>query len=72
MRSTFLVLLLSVAVGGVWLAKSQPGAAPTPAAEQSPARNSAVSEHDWAKHALDRTAELKQQIARQRQEDDVK
>lgn len=68
MRSTFVVLLLSLAVGGVWLSKSyhkESDSAP------QPATTSQVSPHDWAKQALDRTAEVKRAVAKQRKENDV-
>lgn len=66
MRSTFLILLLSLGVGGLWLSKSyhKPGEAQVPAKKQE------VSEHNWAKHALDRTEEVKRQVAQHRQEND--
>ncbi len=63
MRSMIIVLLLSAALAGVWAMKSrseQPPVAP---------KTSQTSEHNWAKNALDRTAELKQQVAQQRKED---
>ncbi|MFN2477199.1 MAG: hypothetical protein ABR526_12770 [Chthoniobacterales bacterium] len=59
-----LICLLSAALAGVWVMKSQGGAAkPVPEPKQQ------TSEHNWAKHSLDRTAELKQQIAQQQKED---
>lgn len=66
MRSTFVVLLLSLAVGGMYLVNARKE--PTPAATAVNATPK-VSEHDWAKHALDRTADLKRQVAQQRKED---
>lgn len=65
MRSTLLILLLSLAVGGMYLVNARKE--PTPAATAVNATK--VSEHDWAKHALDRTADLKRQVAQQRKED---
>jgi hypothetical protein len=65
MRSTVLILLLSLGVGGVWLAKSHQKENDAP----QPPQATAVSEHNWAKHALDRTAEVKRQVAQQRKED---
>jgi hypothetical protein len=64
MRAMALICFLSAALAGVWSIKSHGGEA-KPAAQPKPQ----TSEHDWAKHALDRTAELKQQVAQQRRED---
>lgn len=64
MRSMGLIFFLSAAVLGVWLTKSQQGAA-KPASQP----RAQASEHNWAKQALDRTSELKQQVAQQRTED---
>jgi thiol:disulfide interchange protein len=64
MRSMVLIFLLSAALVGVWLMKSKPAAA-EPTAQ--PTRQ--TSDHNWAKNALDRTAELKKQVAQQRRED---
>jgi hypothetical protein len=64
MRSMILIFLLGAAVAGVWLMKGQRDQ-PKPAAQPK----TQTSEHDWAKHALDRTAELKKQVAQQRRED---
>ena len=64
MRSMVLILILSAALAGVWQMKSgRNEAKPT----LQPKRQ--TSEHDWAKTALDRTAELKKQVAQQRKED---
>ena len=63
MRSMVLIFFLSAALAGVWLMKSrkaEPIAAPV---------RPQTSEHNWAKNALDRTAELKRQVAQQRKED---
>lgn len=59
-----LILFLSAALAGVWQIKSR---ATEPKAAPEPKRQ--TSEHNWAKQALDRTAELKQQVAQQRRED---
>jgi len=64
MRSTLLILFLAAAVIVVWLAKS-----PDRLTLKAPPKPSEVSEHDWAKRALDRTADVKRQIAQQRKED---
>lgn len=49
----------------VFQKKSEPPAAPEQVVTlTTPAR--ATSEHDWAKHALDRTAQAKQDVLRQR------
>ncbi|MFL6537495.1 MAG: hypothetical protein ACJ8JD_04860 [Chthoniobacterales bacterium] len=36
------------------------------AAPAQPAKVSAVSEHDWAKHSLNRAAEVKREVLRER------
>jgi hypothetical protein len=64
MRSTFVILLLSLGVGGLWLAKSHRTAS-------EPEKHQQVSRHDWAKQALDRTAEVKRQVAQQRKENEA-
>ncbi len=64
MRSTLLILFLAAAVIVVWLVKS-----PDRLTLKAPPKPSEVSEHDWAKQALDRTADVKRQIAQQRKED---
>ncbi|HEX4638950.1 MAG TPA: hypothetical protein VH170_05630 [Chthoniobacterales bacterium] len=46
-------------------AKDQPSAQSTPAPRQT-------SEHDWAKHSLDTTHSVIDQVKRQRKDDDLK
>jgi len=64
MRSTLLILFLAAAVIVVWVVKS-----PDRPTLKTPPKPAEVSEHDWAKQALDRTADVKRQIAQQRKED---
>ncbi len=67
MRSTVLIALLALAVVLVWLHKSNKDSTPP-----RQAKSSEVSQHDWAKHALDRAADVKRQVAQQREEDGAK
>jgi hypothetical protein len=63
-----LVVLLIVGLGAAFiLQKRNDQAAPT-----QPAKPSAVSEHDWAKHSLDRAAEVKSEVLRQRASNKVR
>jgi hypothetical protein len=41
-------------------------------APQAAASPRQVSEHNWAKHAIDRTREVTRQVAQQRKEDGVR
>ncbi len=66
MRSMFVILLLSLAVGGTYVMNSQRDQAKA-TAEAAPA--SKTSQHDWAKQSLDRADEVKRQVAQQRKED---
>jgi hypothetical protein len=65
MRGALLLLLVSVAVAGLLLRNAK-RPSPEPPAQT---RSLLVSEHDWAKQALDRTADVKRQVLKQRQED---
>jgi hypothetical protein len=47
-------------------------AATEQAAAQQTASPRPVSEHNWAKHALDTTSKVTRQVAKQRQEDEVR
>ena len=72
-----LVTFIAVAaIGGalfVWQKQSEQKSAPTeqPSAEVSPAPRQTY-EHDWAKHSLDTTHSVIDQIKRQRKDDDLK
>ena len=62
-----LVLLLIAGLGAAFiLQKRSEQTAPV-----KPAKGSAVSEHDWAKHSLDRAAEVKREVLRQRASNNV-
>ncbi len=65
MRSTLLILFLAAAVVVVWWVKTPDHDSTLKTSPNS----SEVSEHDWAKQALDRTADVKWQIAQQRKEE---
>lgn len=79
MRSTFLILLLSLGLGGVLLVKSRQtddSANPnTTAGPQTPRTGATprpkVSDHNWPKNSLDRVGDLKHQVAQQRKENDA-
>lgn len=67
-------LVIAILAGLVWLfvvqKRSEPQkVAPEKRVVQSPALASPASEHDWMKRSLDRTSEVKRQIAQQRKED---
>jgi hypothetical protein len=61
MRSVIVVLLM-LGLGGAFILQKRKEASRPP----EPAKTSAVSEHDWAKHSLDRAAEVKREVLRQR------
>ena len=65
---TFLILVLSVAALFVWQRGNQEATKKDQAA--AAARVSTVSEHDWAKHSLDRAREVRDQVARVRQQNE--
>lgn len=65
MRSLLFVLLI-VGLGAAFILQKRNEQAP----RAQPAKRSAVSEHDWAKHSLDRAAEVKREVLRQRASDD--
>ena len=57
-----LVVLLMVGLSAAFILQKRG----EPAAPAEPAKASAVSEHDWAKHSLDRASEVKREVLRQR------
>ncbi len=61
MRSLLFVLLIA-GLGVAFILQKRN----EPAAVARPVKQSAVSEHDWAKHSLDRAAEVKREVLRQR------
>jgi len=72
---TFLVLVLSVAALFVWQRRGND--APQPAPAQSAATESAAApsprvvwEHDWAKHSIDRTHEVLDQVRQTRDQNE--
>jgi hypothetical protein len=67
MRS-LLVVLLIVGLGAAFILQKRNE--PSPPAQ--PARQSGVSEHDWAKHSLDRAANVKREVLRQRASNDLR
>jgi hypothetical protein len=68
---TAVVILIAAVLGCVFLVQKhhehQTEAALATGKQASTPRP--VSEHDWAKHALDTTAKVTRQVAKQRQED---
>jgi uncharacterized protein HemX len=71
---TAVVILIALVLGGVFLVQRQhehqTEAAQAAAKEAATPRP--VSEHNWAKHALDTTAKVTRQVAKQREEDGVR
>jgi hypothetical protein len=67
----FLLLMLTVTALFVWQRNDNHGAneakptRETPATVSSPART--TSEHDWAKHSLDRAHDVAEQVRKSRQ-----
>lgn len=71
---TGVILFLAAALGCVFLVQKRheqaaPPAAPVTAQKASTPRP--VSEHNWAKHALDTTNKVTRQVAKERKENDV-
>jgi hypothetical protein len=71
---TFLLLVLTVTALYVWQKQgSDAVTARRPKAETpvaSPAAARPVSEHDWAKHSIDRAHEVADQVRKARQQDE--
>ena len=68
---TFIVLVIVAGLGWVFLTQKhheQDAPAAKATAQQSPPPR-AVSEHNWGKHALDRTKKVTDQVAKTRKED---
>ena len=63
-----LVVLLMVGLGAAFILQKR-GEQAAPA---QPAKTSAVSEHDWAKNSLNRAAEVKREVLRQRASNNVR
>ncbi len=71
---TAVVILIMVGLGYFFLVQKlheQETASAKPAVTQSNSPRP-VSEHDWAKHALDRTREVTHQVTQTRKEDGVR
>ena len=74
---TGVVVTIAVVRGGVFVAQKHyqqnkaPAPAPVTAQRTSPTARP-VSEHNWAKHALDTTSKVTRQVAKQRKEEDVR
>jgi hypothetical protein len=72
----FVTFIVIAGIGGglfVWQKRSGQQTAPAepPLAQSSPAPRQTY-EHDWAKHSLDTTHSVIDQIKRQRKDDDLK
>jgi hypothetical protein len=72
---TFVVVLIAIVLGGLFIVQKQRERLTAVAkteekvAEKKAATPRPVSEHNWAKHSLDRTRTVIDQVAKQRQED---
>jgi hypothetical protein len=72
---TVIVILIALVLGGLFLIQKQREhmAAVAQAEQQATAKESPtprpVSEHDWAKHSLDTTRKVMNQVAAQRKAD---
>jgi len=75
MRGVVTFILIAGVGGGLflWQKHHEPETAPkqSPAAQSTPAPRQTY-EHDWAKHSLDTTHSVIDQIKRQRKDDDLK
>ena len=77
MRTTVIVVI-AVALGVLFLVQKrhEQNAAPAPATTAAAAQKSStprpVSEHNWAKHALDTTRKVTDTVAEQRKADGVR
>jgi len=71
---TFLLLVLTVTALYVWQRQGNDAVTPTkPRAETAVATRAAprpVSEHDWAKHSIDRAHEVANQVGETRQQNE--
>jgi hypothetical protein len=68
---TFLIIAIAIGLGWFFFAqkKHDQAVATEQAATVQTASPRPVSEHNWAKHALDRTRSVTDQVAKQRKED---
>ncbi len=67
MRSILILVLVAMGIAVMLTNARQPQASKPPAA--NPSR---VSDHNWAKKSLDRTADVKRQVAGQRADDETR
>jgi hypothetical protein len=68
MRTAVVLVLVALTCLFVWQKRSAPIAAANAQQVTAPARP--VSEHDWAKHALDTAGKVKADVLRQRASND--
>lgn len=72
---TFVVVLIAIVLGSLFLVQKQREHLTASAkveekfSEKKAATPRPVSEHNWAKHSLDTTRKVTDQVAKQRQED---
>lgn len=72
---TFVVILIAIVLGGLFIVQKQRERLTVVAkteekvVEKKAVTPRPVSEHNWAKHSLDRTRTVIDQVAKQRQED---
>jgi hypothetical protein len=75
---TGVIVFIAILLGCLFLVQKrhEQNAAPAPASTsatvQKPSTPRPVSEHNWAKHALDTTRKVTDQVAAQRKEDGVR
>jgi hypothetical protein len=75
---TIVVVLIAVVLGGLFLVQKQRErlAVVAKTEEKVPEKKAAtprpVSEHNWAKHSLDTTRKVTDQVAQQRKSDEVR
>jgi hypothetical protein len=75
---TGVFVFIAILLGGLFLVQKrhEQSAAPEPAstsvAAHKPSTPRPVSEHNWARHALDTTRKVTDQVAKQRKEDGVR
>jgi hypothetical protein len=73
MRILVPLVIVALVIGGVLSHRSKERAAEqAPTAQSQAAAPRETSKHNWAKSALDRTGDLKRQVAAQQKEDGVR
>jgi hypothetical protein len=68
----FIALVVLAVLGWLFLSQKQQGHQKAETALNAPSQSASprpVSEHNWAKHALDKTNKVKRQVAEQRKSD---